>query len=226
LWPDGDLLGKRLVTGEFDRQSLVVVGVARDGPYAELRHRHQPFLFKPGRAGTILIRTAGPAAAVSRAATDAVTQLDSRVVVSAALPTERIADERSSGRRLIAAAAGIGSLALLIALGGVAAIASHSVALRTREIGIRMALGARRSDAVALIVRLALTPVAIGAVAGLGLAAFGSRILVQQLYGLSPLDPVAFTGTAVFLLAAAAAAAWLPARRAARVDPVTALRHE
>jgi predicted permease len=226
LWPDGDLLGKRLATGEFNRQSLVVVGVARDGPYAELRHRHEPFVFRRGQTGTILIRTTGPAAAVSRAATGAVKQLDARLVVSAALPTERIADERDAARRLIAAAAGFAGLALLIALGGVAAIASHSVALRTREIGIRMALGARRSDAVALIVRLALTPVAIGAVAGLGLAAFGSRILVRQLYGLNPLDPVAFTGTAVFLLVAAAAAAWLPARRAARVDPITALRHE
>jgi predicted permease len=226
LWPDGDLLGERLTTGEFERPSLVVVGVARDGPYAELRHEHEPFLFRSGRAGAILIRTAGPAAAVSRTATDAVKQLDGRLVVSASLPAERVADERSAGRRLIAAAAGAGSLALLVALGGVAAIASHSVALRTREIGIRMALGARRSDAIALIVRLALTPVAIGIVAGLGLAAFGSQILVRQLYGVNPLDPVAFAGTAAFLLAAAAAAAWLPARRAARVDPVTALRHE
>jgi ABC-type antimicrobial peptide transport system permease subunit len=146
--------------------------------------------------------------------------------VSAAFPADRVAQERASGRRLIALVAGIGSLALLIALGGVAAIASHSVALRTREIGIRMALGARVSDAVSLIVGLALTPVAIGAVAGLGIAALGSRILVGQLYGLSPLDPVAFAGTAIFLLAAAATAAWLPARRAARVDPITALRHE
>jgi ABC-type antimicrobial peptide transport system permease subunit len=117
-------------------------------------------------------------------------------------------------------------LALLIALGGVAAIASHSVALRTREIGIRMALGARRADAVALIVRRALTPVAIGAVAGLAIASLGSRVLVSQLYGVSPLDPAAFITTAVFLLSAAAVAAWLPARRAARVDPVTVLRND
>ena len=201
-------------------------GVARDGPYAELRHQHEPFLFRPGRAGTILVRTSGPAGSVTRAATAAVKQLDSRLVVAVALPAERIAQDRTAGRRLIVAVGGIGSLALLIALGGVAAIASHSVALRTREIGIRMALGARRSDAVALIVRLALTPVAIGAVAGLGLAAFGSRILVRQLYGLSPLDPVSFTGAAAFLLVAAAAASWLPARHAARIEPVTALRHE
>ena len=107
-----------------------------------------------------------------------------------------------------------------------AAIASHSVALRTREIGIRMALGAQRLHAIALIVRLALTPVAIGAVAGLVIASLGSRILARQLYGLSPLDPVSFTGTAMFLLLAGAAAAWLPARRAARVDPLIALRGE
>jgi ABC-type antimicrobial peptide transport system permease subunit len=122
--------------------------------------------------------------------------------------------------------AGIGTLALLIALGGVAAIASQSVALRTREIGIRMALGARRSDAVALIIRLALTPVAVGAIAGLTIALFGSRVLTRQLYGVHPLDPMSFGGTAAFLLLTAAAAAWLPARRAATVDPVQALRRE
>jgi predicted permease len=226
LWPDGNLLGERLTTGDYNRQSHVVVGVVRDGPYAELRHQHQPFFFRPGRAGTILVRTSGPASALSRSATAAVKQLDARLAVSAALPAERIAQEHASGRRLIAAVAGIGGLALLIALGGVAAIASHSVALRTREIGIRMALGARQSDAVSLIVRLALTPVAIGAVAGLAIASLGSRVLVRQLYGLSPLDPVAFTGTAIFLLMAATTAAWLPARRAARVDPIAALRHE
>ena len=145
----------------------------------------------------------------------AVKQLDARLVVAAALPAERIAQERTAGRRTIVAVAGIGALALLIALGGVAAIASHSVALRTREIGIRIALGARRADAVGLIVRLALAPVAIGAIAGLAIASLGSRVLVRQLYGISPLDPVSFTGTAVFLMLAAAAAAWLPARRAA-----------
>jgi ABC-type antimicrobial peptide transport system permease subunit len=176
--------------------------------------------------GSLLVRTSGPAASVTRSATAAVKRLDSRFAVSVALPAERVAEDRTAGRRLISAVAVIGTLALLIALGGVAAIASHSVALRTREIGIRIALGARRADAVGLIVRLALAPVAIGAVAGLVAASLGSRVLVRQLYGISPLDPVSFTGTAVLLMLAAAAAAWLPARRAAGVDPVVALRSE
>jgi hypothetical protein len=227
LWPEGELLGKRLTTGEFNhRRSHVVVGVVRDAPYAELRHQHEPFLLRPERAATILIRTSVPASAVVRAATAAVKQLDPRLSVTAVRPAERIAQEREGGRRIINAAAGVGGLALLIALGGVAAIASHSVALRTREIGIRMALGARQADTVRLIVRLALTPVAIGALFGLGIAALGSRVLVRQLYGVSPLDPMAFAGTAAFLLTCAAAAAWLPARRAARVDPVTVLRND
>ena len=76
------------------------------------------------------------------------------------------------------------------------------------------------------IVRLALAPVAIGAIAGATIASLASRVLVRQLYGISPLDPLSFTGTAVFLTVAAAGAAWLPARRAARVDPILALRSE
>ena len=226
LWPDGSPLGQRLTTGDFNRQSYVVVGVARDDPYAELRHQHEPFLFRPGRSGTILVRTSGPAAGVARSATAVVKQLDTRLTVSAALPADRIAEDRGAGRRLVSAAAGMGGLALLIALGGIAAIASHSVSLRTREIGIRMALGARRFDAVALIVRRALAPVAIGIAAGLAIASLVSRLLERQLYGVSALDPVSFTGTVLFLFLAATVAAWLPARRAARVDPITALRHE
>jgi hypothetical protein len=176
LWPEGDPLGQRLTTGDFQgRSSHVVVGVVRDAPYAELRHQHEAFLLRPGRPGTILIRTAVPAASVVRVVTAAVKDIDASLTVTASRPDERIAQKREGNRRAIAAVAGIGGLALLIALGGVAAIASHSVVLRTREIGIRMALGARQSEAVALIVRFALTPVAIGALAGLGVAALGSR---------------------------------------------------
>ena len=226
LWPQGDRIGTRLTTGDFNRRSHVVVGVVRDAPYAELRHQHEPFLYQPSRTGTILVRTSAPATTVARSVTAAMKALDDRLTVETTLPAERVEDDRAAGRRLIVGAAGIGGLALLIALAGVAAIASHSVALRTREIGIRMALGARRADAVVLILRRALTPVAIGAVAGLAIASLGSRVLVSQLYGVSPLDPAAFIATAVFLLSAAALAAWLPARRAARVDPVTVLRNE
>ena len=226
LWPEGDQLGKRLTTGDFNRRSHVVVGVVRDAPYVELRHQHEPFLYRTGLAGTILIRTSAPATAVARSAAAAVQALDERLAVETALPAERVEEDRAAGRRLIVAAAAMGALALLIALAGVAAIAAHSVALRTREIGIRMALGARRADAVALIVRRALTPVAIGAIAGLAIASLGSRVLAAQLYGVSPLDPAAFIATAVFLVSAAAAAAWLPARRAARVDPIAVLRNE
>jgi putative ABC transport system permease protein len=87
-------------------------------------------------------------------------------------------------------------------------------------------VGARRTHAVALIVRLALTPVAIGVIVGLAFASFGSRVLVTQLYGVSPLDPLAFAGTAGCLALTALLAAWLPARRAAGVDPIQSLRSE
>ena len=95
----GDPLGQRLTTGEFNRNSHVVVGVVRDAVYAELRHQHEPFLFRPGRTGTIMVRTSGPAAALARSATAAVKQLDARLVVRAALPAERVAQDRTAGHR-------------------------------------------------------------------------------------------------------------------------------
>ena len=84
LWPDSDPLGKHVTTRDFNRRSHVVVGVVRDAPYAELRHQHEPFLFQPGASGTILVRTSGPATALTRSATAAVKQVDGRFVVTAA----------------------------------------------------------------------------------------------------------------------------------------------
>ena len=226
LWPSGEPLGARVTSGEFNRGSHVVVGIVRDTPYISLLQQAEPFLFRRGTGGSILIRTAGPAAVVTRAATGAAARVDPQFVVTARPLADGLAEELQKGRQVVALAAGVGLFALLVALAGVGATAAQSVAQRTQEIGVRMALGARRRDAVVFIVRRVLTPVAVGSIAGLVIAALASRVLASRLVGLSPMDPLAFAGTILFVVGAAALAAWLPARRAATIDPVLALRSE
>jgi ABC-type antimicrobial peptide transport system permease subunit len=133
---------------------------------------------------------------------------------------------RFPGRVLASLAGVLGSLALLLALTGVYGMVSYVVSRRVREIGIRIALGAEGHDVTALIVRQALRPVATGVVIGTACCAAISSILSSVLYGISPRDPVSFLLVPGFLLATAMLASYLPARRAAKVDPMVALHYE
>jgi ABC-type antimicrobial peptide transport system permease subunit len=119
-----------------------------------------------------------------------------------------------------------GGLALLLASVGVYGAVSYSVSRRTREIGIRMALGAAGRDVVTLVTRQGLGLVLVGVVLGSALAAAGTRVLASVLYGVATTDVGIFLGTASVLVAVASIANWIPARRASRIHPVTALRYE
>ena len=176
LWPGQDPLGARVTTGDFTRLSYVVVGVARDTPYLALRQRDVPFLFRSGSAGTILIRTAGPAAALTRPAIAAAARVDGRFVATAQSLADGVAEELTTAQAMTGTAAALGALTFLLALGGIAATAAQHVAHRTREIGIRMALGATRRGTVSLVVRRALVPVVIGVGAGLLIASQASAV--------------------------------------------------
>jgi len=119
-----------------------------------------------------------------------------------------------------------GALALVLSAVGLFGVLSYSVAQRTREMGVRIAIGASRRDVLALVVGKALRLTAVGLGVGVVLAAGAGQLLRSQIFGVSPLDPVTFVGVVLLLGAVALLAAWLPARRAARVDPIIALQAE
>lgn len=124
------------------------------------------------------------------------------------------------------AASGLGALALLLACTGVYGVVAFAVSRRTREIGIRIALGAAKRDVLRLILWQGLRPVLIGAVIGLALAIGAARVLRAMLFGVSTADPIAFAGMAAILMLVALAATLFPARAALQVEPVVALRQD
>jgi len=119
-----------------------------------------------------------------------------------------------------------GTMALALGILGIYGVISYAVSQRTREIGIRMALGANKSGLAWMFVRSALMLTAVGTVVGLGAAAALMGLMRSLLFGISPFDPITFTAVPVVLVAAAALASYLPARRTAAIDPVVALRAE
>ena len=119
-----------------------------------------------------------------------------------------------------------GALALLVAAVGLFGLMSYSVARRTNEIGIRMALGAQRQDVLRLVMRESMALVAAGVVLGLGGTIAASRLVSNQLFGLAPTDPTAIAGAMTVMVLVSALAGYLPARRASRIDPMAALRYE
>ena len=119
-----------------------------------------------------------------------------------------------------------GAVALILAAMGIYGVTSYAVSRRTREIGIRVALGAEGRDVMRLLLRQGMMLAAVGVVIGLALAAAGAQVIRSLLYGVSGMDPVTFVAASLLFVAVALIATWLPARRALRVDPITALRNE
>ena len=175
-----------------------------------------------------MVRTKGsPAALVPGAIREAVRKLNSENVVYDAKPMEEIIADSLAGQRFSMILLSVFAvIALLLSSIGIFGVISYAVAQRTREIGIRMALGAQRSVVLRLMLsegmKMALVGVAIGVALALGL----TRLLASQLYGVSVTDPITFTGVAIILVGVALCACYIPARRAMRVDPMVALRYE
>jgi predicted permease len=227
LWPGADPLGQMLTLDKIDRP---VVGVVRDAQVSRLGRTDGSYLFLPAGPASqlrvqLLVAGAGaaPAAGPIRAV---VARLDSQLAVEVTRLEENLEQWRAPSKLVAAMSATLALLALVLACTGVFGTVAYTVSRRVREIGIRVALGAAHDDVLRLIVRQGMRPVAIGMAIGLVGAAGVSSLLATMLFGLSPYDPASFVLASAALFGSALAACYVPARRALRVEPTTALRTE
>jgi predicted permease len=216
--------------------ALEIVGVVADAKYTDLRTPvkptvYQPYLQSPSLQANFEIRYAGNVAAIAPAVRAAVREIDPRLPVFD-LRTQAEQREASLGEERMFAdlSTAMGGLALVLAAVGLYGVMSYSVRRRTAEIGVRMALGAQRRDVLRMVLSESLTLVTIGVAAGVPVALVGAKavsaVLADLLYGIRPTDPLSFAFAIGTLLSVAVCAAYAPAMRAARTDPMVALRCE
>jgi len=232
FWPGQDALGRQLrLTGD-DGPPLEVVGVVRDGKYFSLGEDPRPFVFLPALqeytgAATVVARTSGHAGTVLEALRRELAALDPHLPVFDAKPMDQHLAFALLPSRLAAWVLGLfGAVALVLATLGLYAVISFAVAQRRREVGIRMALGARVPHVLALVIGQGLRLTGLGMAVGVLAAAALMRLVRTFLFGVSPADPATFVGVILLLGAGAVVACAVPALRATRVDPADALRYE
>jgi hypothetical protein len=228
-------IGMRVTTigeGAGGRTTCRIVGVAGNARTRDLRGEIDPRFFVPAAQSpdpssnaTFLIRTTSETSSVEIAARQAIQQEDSRLtVMSTKTLGERMAPLTAQDRTTAQLAIVFGVVALALAAIGLYGVLSYSVARRTGEIAIRIALGAQRHRVMSMILRETVVPVGAGLAAGAGLAYAASRLIDSRLYGVAPRDPLTFALAIALLLVVALGSAYLPARRASRLEPIAALR--
>jgi putative ABC transport system permease protein len=231
-WPGEDPIGKRVKVGGMDGPWRTVVGVVGDVLHAGLDAAHTNQIYLPETQFTdsgvvLVVRTSAAPLDLARGVRDAVLGVDRNQSLTKFAAMDQVVAASIAQRRfvltLISAFAG---LALLLAAIGVYGVVNYLVSLRTHEIGIRMALGARPTDILRMVLRhgmrLGLIGVGLGSLLGLG----SGRLLASLLFHVSPTDPAPMAGGAVVVILMATLASYVPARRAAKSDPMVALRHE
>ena len=237
FWPNGDAIGKRVKLGPAggDDPWITVVGIVSDVHQLELIGRPRAAMYFPasqdaGTGDTLrdwVIRASGEPTAITSAVRSAVWGIDPSLPISRIQTMDRVRSNYLGPQQFNLVLVGLfGALALILAAVGLYGVAAYSVAQRSREIGIRVALGAQPREILRLVVgqgaKLALLGLAIGTFVALAL----TRLISSLLYGIGAHDPLTFVAVAALLLLVAVAASYIPARRAMRVDPVVALRYE
>ena len=225
FWPGADPIGATFE--DFRKSRLTVIGVVSDTITARLRQLRTAALYWPltmPQAAQIVVRTSDPPEAVAPALRAALQPLDQSARLDITLVRDGLERELDQPRIIASMAGALAALALALAVVGIYGVTAFVTGQRTREIGVRIAVGATARDVTSLLVADSLRPVTVGLFAGLLVSLAAGRLFADVLYGVKAHDPLAFTGAAAVLLVSAAASVYIPTRRAARVDPVVVLR--
>jgi predicted lysophospholipase L1 biosynthesis ABC-type transport system permease subunit len=227
-------IGKQFVTEEPGGQSAPyeIIGLAEDAVYRSIRAGMMPTMYvpfnqweRPGGGVAIGARAAnGDPSALVRSVADAIGRVDPKATLTFRTLEDQVAATLTQEKLVARLSLFFGGLALLLAALGLYGVTSYSVSRRRAEIGIRIALGADASGVVRLVLKRVAWLVAIGVVGGTALSLWASRFATTLLFGLEARDPMTFAGAAAMLMGIGLVAGWLPARRAARIDPTVILR--
>ena len=232
LWGDVDPIGRR-VTLPLESKTIVkqVVGIVGDVKQGELSEATMPTVYEytrdapPGGSDVRVVRTTVPPTSLAQAASGVVREIDPEQPVERVRPMQDVLDETLTSQRFSALLLALfAAVALTLASVGIYSVLSYIVRGRSREIGIRTALGARTSDVLRLVVVEGMTPAVIGIAAGVVAALGASRLLDRLVFGVSASDPLTLAVVAALLGFVALLASLVPAYRAARLDPLTVLR--
>jgi predicted permease len=232
FWRDGNAVGQHIGIGPDSRTVCEIVGVARDGKYNRLAEAPDPYIYFPfsqrfaGEA-TLFLQTAGDERPLIAPLRHEIEAIDRGVPALQIMTMDGLLRAATAVERLTASlVSALGMLGLFLAIVGLYGLVSYLVGRRTREIGIRMALGARPVDIAREVLRQAAVPIASGLGAGLALAFVVATVTAGSMYGVSAADPLTYAAASAVLAAVTLAASLVPARRAALVDPSHALRRE
>ncbi|MGE5325071.1 MAG: ABC transporter permease [Actinomycetota bacterium] len=229
LWPRKDPLGKKIITGTTGDGAYTVIGIAQDTHDLGLDAPPTATVYRIGAPQNLflIVRTAGDLKLLMKPLREQVAAVDEDVPVSEIRPMQQVVESTFQDRRFhMWLFVVFSALALGLAAIGQYGVLAYTVSARTREIGIRMALGAQVADVLHMIIRQGLALAGFGVVIGLGAAAALSRLMKSFVFGVKTVDPLTYAITAAVLIGVAVCACYIPARRAARVDPMVALRCE
>ncbi len=233
MFPNSSPMGKRFgMGGPEHSEDIEIIGVVKDAKYGNLMEEPRPMAYYPysqsiNFLSNLEVSFSGEPGAITAETRRAIKEVHRDLpIVEAVRMSEHVGRSLVQQKLIARLSSFFGVLALLLACIGLFGIMSYSVTKRTNEIGIRMALGAGRADVMRLVLREGMTPVIIGVAIGLPAAIMGARLIATLLFGLQPADPLTISVATVLLIGVAALAGYLPARKASRVDPMTALRCE